>query len=106
MLGTPYLVRSTSGQSAVRSRPVSRRRSVNPLYSCPSTLPVICVPHFGMGSAWQSQIHTLPLPTTGLGPRAGGLMLQEALGVYIIRYGMGGKQAAVHSGSRMPAAIS
>lgn len=50
-------------RSAVRSRLMSGRKSLNPLYSCLSTLPVIFVPYFHMGSAWQSQIHTLLPPT-------------------------------------------
>ena len=78
--GTPYLICSTAGPSAIRSRLMSWRKSVNPLYSCLSTLPVICVPHFHMGSAWQPQIHTLPLPTTGLGPERRGLCCERLYG--------------------------
>lgn len=51
----------------VRSWLMTWRKNVKPLYSCLNTLPVIYVPHFYMGSAWQSQIHTLPLPATGRG---------------------------------------
>lgn len=60
-------------RSAVRSRLMSGRKSLNPLYSCLSTLPVIFVPYFHMGSAWQSQIHTLLPPTTELVPEWQGL---------------------------------
>lgn len=48
-------------RGAVRSRLMSWRKSLNPLYSCLSTLQVIRVPHIHIGHAWQPQIHTLAL---------------------------------------------
>lgn len=65
---TSNLTHTAAGLSTIRCRLMTWRMSVNPLCSCLSTLPIICVPHIHMGSAWQTYIHSLPLPTTGLGP--------------------------------------